>query len=105
MEEPATRSFPLRSSHSMDDILDRPSTPSSSNYWPAASQPRVPNPPPLSVGASSHQSGVVTPVSSGSKKSGIFDQPPELFPRGTNPFATVKLRPTVTNDRSAPIIR
>lgn len=25
--------------------------------------------------------------------------------RGTNPFATVKLRPTVTNDRSAPLIR
>ena len=24
--------------------------------------------------------------------------------RGTNPFATVKLRPTVTNDRSAPLI-
>ncbi|KAJ7399860.1 Brain-specific angiogenesis inhibitor 1-associated protein 2-like protein 2 [Pitangus sulphuratus] len=103
MEEPDARSFPLRSSHSMDDILDRPSTPSSSNYWPAAAQPSVPNPPPLSVGASSHQSGAVTPVSSGSKKSG--DQPPELFPRGTNPFATVKLRPTVTNDRSAPIIR
>ncbi|RLW00260.1 hypothetical protein DV515_00009100 [Chloebia gouldiae] len=105
MEEPDTRSFPLRSSHSMDDILDRPSTPTSSNYWPAAAQPSVPNPPPLSVGASSHQSGVVTPVNSGSKKSGVFDQPPELFPRGTNPFATVKLRPTVTNDRSAPIIR
>ncbi|KAJ7425890.1 Brain-specific angiogenesis inhibitor 1-associated protein 2-like protein 2 [Willisornis vidua] len=105
MEEPDSRSFPLRSSHSMDDILDHPSTPSSSSYWPAAAQPSVPNPPPLSVGASSHQSGVVTPVSSGSKKSGLFDQPPELFPRGTNPFATVKLRPTVTNDRSAPIIR
>ncbi|XP_029353245.1 BAR/IMD domain-containing adapter protein 2-like 2 [Echeneis naucrates] len=32
--------------------------------------------------------------------------PPEnpLFPRGTNPFATVKLRPTTTNDRSAPQI-
>ncbi|XP_041837727.1 brain-specific angiogenesis inhibitor 1-associated protein 2-like protein 2 [Melanotaenia boesemani] len=32
--------------------------------------------------------------------------PPEnpLFPRGTNPFATVKLRPTTTNDRSAPRI-
>ncbi|XP_054044444.1 brain-specific angiogenesis inhibitor 1-associated protein 2-like protein 2 isoform X1 [Rissa tridactyla] len=105
MEEPATRSFPLRSSHSMDDILDRPSTPSSSNYWPAAAQPSLPSPPPLSVGASSHQSGAATPVSSGSKKSGVFDQPPELFPRGTNPFATVKLRPTVTNDRSAPIIR
>ncbi|KAL3996863.1 hypothetical protein ACER0C_009519 [Sarotherodon galilaeus] len=27
-----------------------------------------------------------------------------LFPRGTNPFATVKLRPTTTNDRSAPQI-
>uniref|UniRef100_A0A8C9M7K4 BAR/IMD domain containing adaptor protein 2 like 2 n=1 Tax=Panthera tigris altaica TaxID=74533 RepID=A0A8C9M7K4_PANTA len=31
---------------------------------------------------------------------------PDLSPRrGTNPFATVKLRPTVTNDRSAPLIR
>lgn len=30
---------------------------------------------------------------------------PELFPRGTNPFATVKLKPTSTNDRSAPKIR
>ncbi|XP_072240766.1 BAR/IMD domain-containing adapter protein 2-like 2 [Leuresthes tenuis] len=32
--------------------------------------------------------------------------PPEnpLFPRGTNPFATVKLRPTTTNDRSSPRI-
>lgn len=53
----------------MDDILDRPSTSSSSNYWPAAAQPSLPNPPPLSVGASSHQSGVATPVSSGSKVS------------------------------------
>ncbi|XP_053799576.1 brain-specific angiogenesis inhibitor 1-associated protein 2-like protein 2 isoform X2 [Vidua chalybeata] len=103
--EGSSTSFPLRSSHSMDDILDHPSAPTSSNYWPAAAQPSLPNPPPLSVGASSHQSGVVTPVNSGSKKSGVFDQPPELFPRGTNPFATVKLRPTVTNDRSAPIIR
>ncbi|XP_074486949.1 BAR/IMD domain-containing adapter protein 2-like 2 [Sebastes fasciatus] len=33
--------------------------------------------------------------------------PPEnpLFPRGTNPFATVKLRPTTTNDRSDPQIQ
>uniref|UniRef100_A0A8C0IAL7 BAR/IMD domain containing adaptor protein 2 like 2 n=1 Tax=Bubo bubo TaxID=30461 RepID=A0A8C0IAL7_BUBBB len=111
MEEPATRSFPLRSSHSMDDILDRPSTPSSSNYWPAAAQPSLPNSPPLSVGASSHQSGVATPVSSVSKVSaaGVTDflmVACFLSPcRGTNPFATVKLRPTVTNDRSAPIIR
>ncbi|MEQ2316971.1 hypothetical protein AMECASPLE_037963 [Ameca splendens] len=27
-----------------------------------------------------------------------------LFPRGTNPFATVKLKPTHTNDRSAPVL-
>uniref|UniRef100_A0A663E7U1 BAR/IMD domain containing adaptor protein 2 like 2 n=1 Tax=Aquila chrysaetos chrysaetos TaxID=223781 RepID=A0A663E7U1_AQUCH len=108
---PLLRSFPLRSSHSMDDILDRPSTPSSSNYWPATAQPSLPNPPPLSVGASGHQSGVAAPVSSGSKVSvgevtdflmaACFLSPSS----GTNPFATVKLRPTVTNDRSAPIIR
>ncbi|XP_012991360.2 brain-specific angiogenesis inhibitor 1-associated protein 2-like protein 2 isoform X1 [Esox lucius] len=28
-----------------------------------------------------------------------------LFPKGTNPFATVKLKPTSTNDRSAPRLR
>ncbi|OXB77520.1 UNVERIFIED_CONTAM: hypothetical protein H355_015812 [Colinus virginianus] len=102
LEEPPVRSFPLRSSHSMDDILDHPSV-SSSSWSAAAAQAAVPNPPPPPVGASSNQSGSVT--SAGSKKPGVFDQPPELFPRGTNPFATVKLRPTVTNDRSAPIIR
>ncbi|XP_035195189.1 brain-specific angiogenesis inhibitor 1-associated protein 2-like protein 2 isoform X1 [Oxyura jamaicensis] len=105
VEEPPIRSFPLRSSHSMDDILDRPSVSSSNTHWPAAAQAAVPKPPPPPVAASSHQSGLVTSAGSGSKKSGVFDQPPELFPRGTNPFATVKLRPTVTNDRSAPIIR
>uniref|UniRef100_A0A8C9U7X7 BAR/IMD domain containing adaptor protein 2 like 2 n=1 Tax=Serinus canaria TaxID=9135 RepID=A0A8C9U7X7_SERCA len=83
------RPFPLRSSHSMDDILDRPSTPSSSSYWPAAAQPSVPTPPPLSVGASNFLMAARFLSHS----------------RGTNPFATVKLRPTVTNDRSAPIIR
>uniref|UniRef100_A0A8D0F986 BAR/IMD domain containing adaptor protein 2 like 2 n=1 Tax=Strix occidentalis caurina TaxID=311401 RepID=A0A8D0F986_STROC len=85
-------SFPLRSSHSMDDILDRPSTPSSSNYWPAAAQPSLPNSPPLSVGASIIADFLMV---------ACFLSPC----RGTNPFATVKLRPTVTNDRSAPIIR
>ncbi|KFV52703.1 Brain-specific angiogenesis inhibitor 1-associated protein 2-like 2, partial [Gavia stellata] len=111
MEEPATRSFPLRSSHSMDDILDRPSTPSSSNYWPGAAQSSLLTPPPLSVGASSHQKRVRSPAES---SRGTTWEPAAgnflmvacfLSPsRGTNPFATVKLRPTVTNDRSAPII-
>uniref|UniRef100_A0A8C6ZPU2 BAR/IMD domain containing adaptor protein 2 like 2 n=1 Tax=Nothoprocta perdicaria TaxID=30464 RepID=A0A8C6ZPU2_NOTPE len=91
-EEPATRSFPLRSSHSMDDILDRPSTPSSSNYWPTSAQAHLPSPPPTSAGTSSHQNFLMV---------AYFLSP---F-RGTNPFATVKLRPTVTNDRSAPIIQ
>ncbi|KAI1886693.1 hypothetical protein AGOR_G00198420 [Albula goreensis] len=42
--------------------------------------------------------------STDSKRTLQQDSRPELFPRGTNPFATVKLRPTVTNDRSAPRI-
>ncbi|XP_026209235.1 brain-specific angiogenesis inhibitor 1-associated protein 2-like protein 2 [Anabas testudineus] len=36
------------------------------------------------------------------KRSQTHRSQPELFPRGTNPFATVKLKPTSTNDRSAP---
>uniref|UniRef100_A0A8B9S8Y0 BAR/IMD domain containing adaptor protein 2 like 2 n=1 Tax=Apteryx owenii TaxID=8824 RepID=A0A8B9S8Y0_APTOW len=117
LEEPATRSFPLRSSHSMDDILDRPSTPSSSNYWSATAQACLPSPPPTSVGISSHQSRVAPPVGSDSKVSvgrvtsmcggrHIFPSPLLGWQVPcTNPFATVKLRPTITNDRSAPIIR
>ncbi|XP_014830958.1 PREDICTED: brain-specific angiogenesis inhibitor 1-associated protein 2-like protein 1 [Poecilia mexicana] len=31
-------------------------------------------------------------------------RPPPAFLAGGNPFATVRLRPTVTNDRSAPVI-
>ncbi|XP_019345273.1 brain-specific angiogenesis inhibitor 1-associated protein 2-like protein 2 isoform X2 [Alligator mississippiensis] len=99
-EEPTTRSFPLRSSHSMDDLLDRPSIPSASNYWHNAAQPQSPS----SLVSGSCGSNVTT-NSSDLKKSSALEQPPELFPRGTNPFATVKLRPTVTNDRSAPVIQ
>uniref|UniRef100_A0A8C6IRD4 Uncharacterized protein n=1 Tax=Melopsittacus undulatus TaxID=13146 RepID=A0A8C6IRD4_MELUD len=89
------RSFPLRSSHSMDDILDRPSTPSSSSYWPATAQPHLPSPPPLSMGWETCM------VFADFLMVACFLS----RSRGTNPFATVKLRPTVTNDRSAPIIR
>ncbi|XP_024914317.1 BAR/IMD domain-containing adapter protein 2-like 2 isoform X2 [Cynoglossus semilaevis] len=43
----------------------------------------------------------------GSDVQGLSPQGPSenrLFPRGTNPFATVKLRPTTTDDRSSPRI-
>ncbi|KAI7791489.1 brain-specific angiogenesis inhibitor 1-associated protein 2-like protein 2 [Triplophysa rosa] len=45
-------------------------------------------------------------VESSSERAAAHRQQQEhpLFPRGSNPFATVKLRPTVTNDRSAPRI-
>ncbi|XP_077414387.1 BAR/IMD domain-containing adapter protein 2-like 2 isoform X2 [Vanacampus margaritifer] len=36
------------------------------------------------------------------KRSQQHGSRPELFPKGTNPFATVKLKPASTNDRSAP---
>uniref|UniRef100_A0A667GP74 BAR/IMD domain-containing adapter protein 2-like 2 n=1 Tax=Lynx canadensis TaxID=61383 RepID=A0A667GP74_LYNCA len=82
MNELPSRSYPLRGSHSLDDLLGR-RIPS-----------RAPSPAP------SH--GVASDVK---KLMSSEQHPPELFPRGTNPFATVKLRPTVTNDRSAPLIR
>ncbi|XP_030402042.1 brain-specific angiogenesis inhibitor 1-associated protein 2-like protein 2 [Gopherus evgoodei] len=105
LKEPPTRSFPLRSSHSMDG-LDCPSVPSAGNYRHNAASPQSPSPSPASLGAGSRQSSLASAAApSDSKKSAVQEQLPELFPRGTNPFATVKLRPTVTNDRSAPIIR
>ncbi|XP_074840002.1 BAR/IMD domain-containing adapter protein 2-like 2 isoform X2 [Carettochelys insculpta] len=104
-EEPPTRAFPLRSSRSTDGHLDRPSVPTAGNYRPSAASPQLPNPSPASLGAGSRRGSTTSAAPSESKKSAVQDQPPEFFPRGTNPFATVKLRPTVTNDRSAPLIR
>ncbi|XP_053107397.1 brain-specific angiogenesis inhibitor 1-associated protein 2-like protein 2 [Hemicordylus capensis] len=105
-EDTSPRTFPLRGSHSVDDLLDRPSAPSVGNYWPNPSRPQSPSPSPALLGAGSRRSSVANAAAtSDSKKSAGWEHPPELFPKGTNPFATVKLRPTVTNDRSAPIIR
>lgn len=115
MNELPSRSYPLRGSHSLDDLLDRPGNPSaSSEYWDSQSRSRTPSrvpsrapspapaPLPSSRRSSVGSMGAATEV----KKLMSWEQnPPELFPRGTNPFATVKLRPTVTNDRSAPLIR
>ncbi|MBZ3872517.1 Brain-specific angiogenesis inhibitor 1-associated protein 2-like protein 2 [Sciurus carolinensis] len=112
VNELPARSYPLRGSHSLDDLLDRPGgSTASSEYWDGQSRSRTPSRVP-----SRAPSPAPTPLP-GSRRSstgGANDvkklmsweqQPPELFPRGTNPFATVKLRPTVTNDRSAPLIR
>ncbi|KAG3290953.1 BAI1 associated protein 2 like 2 [Ictidomys tridecemlineatus] len=107
-----SRSYPLRGTHSLDDLLDRPGNPAaSSEYWDGQSRPRTPSGAPSRVPS---PAPAPLPGSRRSSMGGINDvkklmsweqHPPELFPRGTNPFATVKLRPTVTNDRSAPIIR
>ncbi|MCI4385001.1 hypothetical protein PGIGA_G00045540 [Pangasianodon gigas] len=82
----------LRSSSSMSNLLDQ----SSSNRTNA---PPPPPPPPPSKLSSSRP---VTPTSFENKRQDNYGSRPELFPRGTNPFATVKLKPTKTNDRSAP---
>ncbi|XP_035128375.1 BAR/IMD domain-containing adapter protein 2-like 2 isoform X3 [Callithrix jacchus] len=114
--EGSSASYPLRGSHSLDDLLDRPGNSTApSEYWDGQSRSRTPSrvpsrapspaPPPLpsSRRSSMGSTGVATDV----KKLMSSEQypPQELFPRGTNPFATVKLRPTITNDRSAPLIR
>ncbi|KAL7860549.1 hypothetical protein AOLI_G00168980 [Acnodon oligacanthus] len=87
----------LRSSSSMSNLLDQ-STSSRSN----AHSPPPPPPPPSQMKSNKFQP--VTPTPAESKRQEDFRPRPELFPRGTNPFATVKLKPTTTNDRSAPRI-
>ncbi|XP_008565125.1 PREDICTED: brain-specific angiogenesis inhibitor 1-associated protein 2-like protein 2 [Galeopterus variegatus] len=115
MNELPSRSYPLRGSHSLDDLLDRPGNSTmSSEYWdgqprsrtPSRVPSRAPSPAPTPLSGSRRSSMGSMGVASDVKKLMSWEQhPPELFPRGTNPFATVKLRPTVTNDRSAPLIR
>ncbi|XP_058164784.1 BAR/IMD domain-containing adapter protein 2-like 2 [Dasypus novemcinctus] len=110
-----SRSYPLRGSHSLDDLLDRPgSNTAPSEYWdgqsrsrtPSRVPSRAPSPAPTPLPGSRRSSMGSMGVASDVKKLMAWEQqPPELFPRGTNPFATVKLRPTITNDRSAPLIR
>ncbi|XP_037016178.2 brain-specific angiogenesis inhibitor 1-associated protein 2-like protein 2 isoform X2 [Artibeus jamaicensis] len=111
MNELPSRSYPLRGSHSLDDLLDRPGSPTApSECWdgrPRSRTPsRAPSPAPTPLPGSRRSSMGSMGVASDVKKLMSWEQhPPELFPPGTNPFATVKLRPTVTNDRSAPLIR
>ncbi|XP_060633014.2 BAR/IMD domain-containing adapter protein 2-like 2 [Anolis sagrei] len=102
-EEIATRAFPLRSTHSNEDLLDRPSAPP--DHWHNHSRPQSPSPSlPLMAGSRRSSTSNASSTTDPKKPAG-WEHPPELFPKGTNPFATVKLRPTVTNDRSAPIVK
>ncbi|XP_017272049.1 brain-specific angiogenesis inhibitor 1-associated protein 2-like protein 2 [Kryptolebias marmoratus] len=75
------------SSSSMNSMLDQPKIRTSRTSSHSSSSSRAPPPPPP------------PPLQSSSKAQS------ELFPRVSNPFATVKLKPTSTNDRSAPHIQ
>uniref|UniRef100_A0A8C7DTL8 BAR/IMD domain containing adaptor protein 2 like 2 n=1 Tax=Naja naja TaxID=35670 RepID=A0A8C7DTL8_NAJNA len=91
--------FPLRSSRSVDNLLGQSTASAPDNYWQKSSRPQSPVSPPSLVKADTFPNSLsnsATP-SMGTKVKLCINE-------GTNPFATVKLRPTVTNDRSAPII-
>ncbi|XP_069763554.1 BAR/IMD domain-containing adapter protein 2-like 2 [Narcine bancroftii] len=108
--EPSLRPSPMRSRLSSENLLEPkeyvlPSADYSSlppPPSPARSQsPALPNP-------RSRRNSAISLAVSESSQSRMFGGPDtqhELFPRGTNPFATVKLKPTVTNDRSTPFIQ
>ncbi|XP_068193526.1 BAR/IMD domain-containing adapter protein 2-like 2 isoform X2 [Antennarius striatus] len=70
--------------------------------------PPAPPPPPVFSDQHTQVQPITRPVDRGPesysqhKRSKPHGSQPELFPRGANPFATVKLKPTATNDRSAP---
>ncbi|KAM4530754.1 BAR/IMD domain-containing adapter protein 2-like 2 [Odontesthes bonariensis] len=99
----SSRNSTLRGSSSTGNLLDQPRL-SSHNKDP----PAPPPPPPSSSSKQTEnrpaaQTADRRPMSSSqNKNSQAHGAPPDLFPRGTNPFATVKLKPTSTNDRSAP---
>uniref|UniRef100_A0A8C7XIH5 BAR/IMD domain containing adaptor protein 2 like 2a n=1 Tax=Oryzias sinensis TaxID=183150 RepID=A0A8C7XIH5_9TELE len=85
------------------------SLPPVSNQGGAAPPPPPPPPPPQSLPASSPSLSRPSTIKKApesqpenKQRPQAQDSRPELFPRGTNPFATVKLKPTSTNDRSAP---
>lgn len=99
---PMSRNSSSRSSSSMSSLLSQSGSSTQSQAPP-------PPPPPPSSKMTNKQPTQSQPAINSQPKSTsqIKGMPatrphPELFPRGTNPFATVKLKPTSTNDRSAP---
>ncbi|XP_054891392.1 brain-specific angiogenesis inhibitor 1-associated protein 2-like protein 2 [Poeciliopsis prolifica] len=110
-KSPSSWNHSLRSSSSMSDLLDQPGGGSSSRTSSAMSSVFDLPKPSSSIHSSnsiSSRSGAPPPPppppTQSSPKSQSERSQHELFPRGTNPFATVKLKPTKTNDRSAPIL-
>ncbi|XP_069005750.1 BAR/IMD domain-containing adapter protein 2-like 2 [Embiotoca jacksoni] len=104
---PKSTSSSIPRSSSMSNLLDQPGI---SSHGGA---PPPPPPPPLQSLSLNKQSDMRPmtatcnrrPESEKNKRSEPHHSQPELFPRGTNPFATVKLKPTSTNDRSAPSLQ
>ncbi|XP_029363931.1 brain-specific angiogenesis inhibitor 1-associated protein 2-like protein 2 [Echeneis naucrates] len=103
----SSSSSSLRGSSSSSSLVSLTGSSSQSGAAP----PPPPPPPPQSSLSSSKQSETpsitLTPDRRAEstvekKRSQPHASQPELFPRGTNPFATVKLKPTSTDDRSAP---
>ncbi|XP_051994803.1 brain-specific angiogenesis inhibitor 1-associated protein 2-like protein 2 [Xyrauchen texanus] len=94
---PFVSSSSFRSSSRLSNLLDQPG---SRHHYVA---PPPPAPPPLSTTKTS-ESRPITPTPSANRRQDHYGSRPALFPSGTNPFATVKLKPTKTNDRSAPRI-
>ncbi|XP_038845040.1 brain-specific angiogenesis inhibitor 1-associated protein 2-like protein 2 [Salvelinus namaycush] len=93
----------LRSAHSMDNLLDQSG---------GSSHGRPPPPPPPPSNRQTEMRPITPSMErraeshSDNKRGERHGGPgPNLFPKGTNPFATVKLKPTSTDDRSAPRLR
>ncbi|XP_034766550.2 brain-specific angiogenesis inhibitor 1-associated protein 2-like protein 2 [Acipenser ruthenus] len=105
-ETAQSRSWTLRSSQSTGDLLNEaaPRLQDSRNGAPPPAPPLPSNPSMKLVDQRSAMPSSRSRLQSDAddKRSSDLGSRPELFPRGTNPFATVKLKPTTTNDRSSP---
>ncbi|KAM7243724.1 hypothetical protein CapIbe_004332 [Capra ibex] len=107
VNELPSRSYPLRGSHSLDDLLDRPgNSTASSDYWdgqsrsrtPSRVPSRTPSPAPTPSSSSRRSSVGSMGVASDAKKLASWEQqPPELFPRdsGLSPGAYLVLPQTL----------
>ncbi|XP_075040197.1 BAR/IMD domain-containing adapter protein 2-like 2 [Mixophyes fleayi] len=96
-----SRGSGMRSAHSANDLLEASDNHRQTNYRQNAAEQR----PFTKNSHRGNESNAAPPSNNNSFKKSEGGLRGELFPKGTNPFATVKLRPTVTDDRSAPIIR